>query len=393
MHLYICWKTFENDKYLRTKFYEMKILTTFTLALIILTSCNQPKSNHNAFILKGTVEGPNTEYVVLSYVDSSNVYVTDTITVENNSFFKQGSLIHPQLVSLTSNLTGRYMEDPNKLRFFLEPNEMEIALKEDQFPDALITGSKSQIEYEHLAKEIKPYYEKLLIEKSNTESRKLFAEVKNIELKYAFNNPHSYVSAEVINFHSRKLPIDSLKMFYAGLDPIIKESFYGLDIQESIESYTPIVDSGDVAPGFSSENSDGNVLSLNQFKGKTVLLDFGAAWCVPCKEEIPEVKRIFDKYHSKGLEIIGVSRDKDKTSWKENIKNEKLNWHHIYEGIGNWRPKGSISKAYHVQAIPAYILIDENGIIIDRYRGADKDDKSLNDLEGKLETLLSTNSL
>lgn len=374
---------------------KIKILTTFTLVVIILTSCNQPKSNSNAFTLKGTVEGPNTEYVVLSYVDSSNVSVTDTITVENNSFSKQGSLIHPQLVSLTSNLTGRYIEDPNKLRFFLEPNEMEIALKEDQFPDALITGSKSQIEYEHLAKEIKPYYEKLLIEKSNTESEKLFAEVKNIELKYAFNNPHSYVSAEVINFHSRELPIDSLKMFYAGLDPIIKESFYGLDIQESIESYIfiPIVDSGDVAPGFSSENSDGNVLSLNQFKGKTVLLDFGAAWCVPCKKEIPEVKRIFDKYHSKGLEIIGVSFDKDKTSWKENIKNEKLDWHHIYEGYENWILKGSISKAYQVQPIPAYILIDENGIIIDRYRGADKNDKSLNDLEGKLESLLSTNSL
>jgi peroxiredoxin len=272
---------------------------------------------------------------------------------------------------------------------------MEIALKEDQFPDALITGSKSQIEYEQLAKEIKPYYEKLLIEKSNTESRKLFAEVKNIELKYAFNNPHSYVSAQLINFHIRELPIDSLKMFYAGLDPIIKESSYGLDIQETIESYIliPFVDSGDVAPGFSSENSDGNVLSLNQFKGKTVLLDFGAAWCVPCKKEIPEVKRIFDKYHSKGLEIIGISFDKDKTSWKENIKNEKLDWHHIYEGIENWRlSKGSI-ESYHLQAIPAYILIDENGIIIDRYRGADMDDKSLNDLEGKLETMLSTNSL
>ncbi|MBZ9731638.1 AhpC/TSA family protein [Salegentibacter sp. JZCK2] len=374
---------------------KIKILATFTLVVIILTSCNQPKSNSNAFTLKGTVDGPNTEYVVLSYVDSSNVDVTDTITVENNSFFKQGSLIHPHLVSLTSNLTGVYMEDPNRLRFFLEPNEMEINIKEDQFPDALVTGSESQIEYEHLAKKIKPYYEKLkLKETEREEARKLFAEVKNIQLKYAINNPHSYVSAEMIDFYSDKLPIDSLKMFYAGLDPIIKESLYGLDIQESIKSFIPIVDSGDVAPGFSSENSDGNVLSLNQFKGKTVLLDFGAAWCVPCKKEIPEVKRIFDKYHSKGLEIIGVSFDKDKTIWKENIQNEKLDWHHIYEGNENWRVEnGSISKSYQVQAIPAYILIDENGIIIDRYRGADKDDKSLNDLEGKLETLLSTNSL
>ena len=378
---------------------KLKGLTTFTLVLIILTSCNQPKSNNNAFILKGTVDGSKTEYVVLSYVDSSNVDVKDTITVENNSFFKQGFLIHTQLVSLTSNLTGEYMEDPNRLRFFLEPNEMEIALNEDQFPDALITGSKSQIEYEHLAKEIKPYYKKLKLKETGREkARKILAEVKNIQLKYAINNPHSYVSAEMINFHSEEMPIDSLKMLYAGLDPIIKESFYGLDIQETIESYIliPFVDSGDVAPNFSSENSDGNVLSLNQFKGKTVLLDFGAGWCVPCKQEIPEIKKIFDKYHSKGLEIIGISLDLDKTSWKENIRNEKLDWHHIYEGRDNWGYRGnegSLSKSYHVQAIPAYILIDENGIIIDRYRGADKKDKSLNDLEAKLESLLSTNSL
>ncbi|WP_296315528.1 TlpA disulfide reductase family protein [Winogradskyella sp. UBA3174] len=389
----------------------IKGFITFILALIILTSCNQPKSDKKSFVLKGTVDGPNTEYVVLSYTDSSDVYISDTLPVKNNSFFKQGSLIHPQLVSLTSNLTGDYMEDPNRLRFFLEPNEMEITLQEDQFPDALITGSKSQNEYELLAKEIKPYYEKVNlnvaqrkkltednreeIEKSNIKIRKLFDEVKNIQLKYAINNPQSYVSAEVINFHSRQLPIDSLKMLYAGLDPILKDSFYGLAIHEEIKSYKfiPIVDSGDIAPNFTSENSDGNVLSLNQFKGKTVLLDFGAGWCVPCKEEIPEVKRIFDKYHSKGLEIIGISFDKDKTSWKENIKDEKLNWHHIYVGSDNIRENGSINVLYRVQPIPAYILIDENGIIIDRYRGADKKDKSLKDLEAKLETLLSSKLL
>ncbi|RKS42755.1 peroxiredoxin [Gillisia mitskevichiae] len=373
---------------------KIKGLTTFTILLFILTSCNQPKSNSKTFTLKGKVDGQNTEYVVLSYIDSSDVYISDTLVVENNSFFKQGSLIHPQLVVLTSNLTGVFMEDPNRLRFFLEPNEMEIDLKEDQFPDALITGSKSQIEYEHLAKEIKPYYEKLKSKETGREkARKLLAEVKNIHLKYAINNPNSYVSAEMINFHSEEMPIDSLKMLYAGLDPIIKESFYGLDIQETIESFIPIVDSGDVAPGFSSENSDGNVLSLNQFKGKTVLLDFGAGWCVPCKKEIPGVKRIFDKYHSKGLEIIGVSFDKDKTSWKENIKDEKLNWHHIYVGSDNIREKGSINSLYRVKPIPAYILIDKNGIIIDRYRGADKKDKSLKDLEAKLETLISSKLL
>ena len=373
---------------------KFKILTTFMLGVIILFSCKQPKTNSKAFTVKGTIDGSNTEYVVLEYTDSTDVYISDTLIVENNSFYKQGSLIHTQLVSLTSNLTGVSMEDPNRLRFFLEPNEMEIIIKEDQFPDALVTGSESQIEYEHLAKKIKPYYEKLKLKETGREkAQKLLAEVKNIQLKYAINNPNSYVSAEMINFHSEQMPIDSLKMFYASMDPIIKESLYGLDIQETIESFIPIVDSGDVAPEFSSENSDGDILSLNQFKGKTVLLDFGAGWCMPCKKEIPEVKRIYDKYHSKGLEIIGISLDNDKTSWKETIQDEKLDWHHIYVGSDNSRERGSINSFYRVSAIPAYILIDKNGVIVDRYRGADENDKSLKDLEAKLETLLSATSL
>ena len=392
---------------------KIKAHITITLGLIILTSCNQPKSNDKAFSLKGKIEGSNTEFVVLSYLDSSNVYVSDTLPVENQSFSKEGYLMNTQMVSLTSNLTGRYIKDPNRLMFFLGPNKIDMNIKEGQFSTAEIKGSKSQIENKNLEKRIKPFKEKLEliqpkrqklidddkkipnenleieIEKINKEWQNLMDAVKNVRIQYAIDNPQSYVSADVINFYRKTLPSDSLSMLFSNLDPVIKESSYGLKIQEQIKLH--IVNSGDVAPNFSQEDIDGNILSLNQFKGKTVLLDFGAAWCVPCKKEIPEVRRIYDEYHSKGLEIIGVSFDKDKTSWKENIKNEKLNWHHIYEGMDNVGKEGSINKSYYVQPIPAYILIDEKGIIIDRYRGADKEDKSLNKLEKKLNTLLSSN--
>lgn len=398
-----------------TKFYEMKIKSyiIITIGLIILISCNQPKLNDKAFFLKGKIDGSNTEFVVLSYLDSSNVSVSDTLPVENQSFSKKGYLMNTQKVSLTSNLTGRSMEDPNRLMFFLEPNKIDLTLKEGEFSNAKISGSKTQIENEDLDKLTKPFYERIenisderqkLIDKNKdipnenseteiksltTKLQKLLDEIKNVRIKYVVNNPQSYLSADIINFYKRTLPPDSLSMLYSNLNPTIKESSYGVKIQEQIKLH--IVDSGDVAPNFSLEDIEGNILSLNQFKGKTVLLDFGAAWCVPCKNEIPEIKKIYDKYHSKGLEIIGISFDKDKTSWKENIKNEKLNWHHIYEGMSNLGKEGSINKSYYIQPIPAYILIDDKGIIIDRYRGADKKDKSLSDLEEKLNALLISN--
>ena len=398
-----------------TKFNKMKIQTliALTCGLFILTCCNQPKPNSHAFILNGKIDGSNTEFVVLSYLDSSNVYVSDTLPVVNQSFSKEGYLMNTQMVSLTSNLTGRYMEDPNRLMFFLEPNKIDLTLKEGEFPNAKISGSKTQIENENLDKTTKPFYEKIeniiaerqkLIDKNkdipneNSETeiktlttnwQKLLDDIKNVRLQYAIDNPQSYVSADVINFYRRTLPNDSLTMFYSNLNPDIRESSYGLRIQEQIKLH--VVNTGDVAPNFSQKDINGNELSLNQFKGKMVLLDFGAAWCVPCKKEIPEIKKIYDEYHSKGLEIIGISFDKDSTSWKENIKNEKLNWQHIYEGMNKVGKQGSINKSFYVQPIPAYILIDEKGIIVDRYRGADKHDKSLNDLEAKLKTLLNSN--
>jgi len=392
---------------------KIKIFIAFAIGLFILTSCNQPNSNSRAFVLKGHIDGPNTEYVVLSYLDSSNIYVSDTLPIENQSFFKEGYLMNTQRVSLTSNLTGRYMEDPNRLMFFLEPNKTDLILTEGQFSNAEITGSKTQIENVKLDKAIKPFHEKiekirderqkLIDEKKEIPSKnleteiknltikwgKILDEIKNVRLQYAVDNPQSYLSADMINLYRRTLPIDSLSMLYSHLDPIIKKSSYGLKIQEQIKLH--VVNSGDAAPNFSQQDINGKVLSLNHFKGKTVLLDFGAAWCVPCKKEIPEVKRIYDKYHLKGLEIIGVSFDKDKNSWKENVKNEKLNWYNIYDGMSNIGKEGSINKSYYVQPIPAYILIDKNGIIIDRYRNADKEDKSLNDLEEKLNTLLTSN--
>lgn len=393
----------------------MKIISLISVVvcLFIFFSCNQLKRDSKAFVVQGKIDGSNTEYVILSYLDSSNIYVSDTLLVKNQSFYGEGSLINTHQVSLTSNLTGRYMEDPNRLMFFLEPNKIELILEEGQFDKAKIIGSKTQTEKENFDKKTKPFYDKIElirderqklsdekkegdnkileaeIDNLSKEWQKILNQVKQIRLEYALNNPSSYLSAHVVNIYRNSLPTDSLRMLYGHLDTLLKKSSYGLKIQELTELH--IVDSGDVAPNFAEEDSDGNVLSLNQFKGKTVLLDFGAAWCVPCKIEIPEIKRIYDTYHSKGLEIIGISFDKDETSWKENIKNEKLNWHHIYEGRFLIEKEGSISKSYYVQPIPAYILIDKNGIIIDRYRGADKADKSINDLEEKLKTLLASN--
>lgn len=385
-----------------------QLLALLSFTILALTSCQQKKNK--VFTLEGEIAGPQTEFLVLQYTDSLGNYTSDTISIENNKFSLENPLHSPQQVALTSNLTGRDMEDPNRLRFFLEPENIKISLKEGQFSQAKITGSATQIESENLKGITAHYYEEienlinrrqeLINQKQESDNnynldqqidsltnrwQKILKKIENIQLEYAFEHDDSYISADIINFYRRTLSQDSLKIFYNNFTPAIKESWYGNKIKEQIELY--VVDSGDQAPNFRGKNINEGEISLNQFSGKVVILDFMAGWCIPCIKNHPHLKELYSTYNHRGLEIISISFDKDEESWKNNVNEENLTWNHIYQGLDNIGKEGTISKLYTIQPIPAYILINEKGIIVNRYSGADKNNKNLDDLENDLKVI------
>lgn len=114
---------------------------------------------------------------------------------------------------------------------------------------------------------------------------------------------------------------------------------------------------------FSVEGLDGKKLSLADFKGKVVLLDFWATWCMPCKAEMPNVIRIHKKYNEKGFEIIGISLDNNRSAVESYIKDNQMVWPQFFDGKG-WQ--NTVAQKYRVRSIPATYLIDKNGKI--RYR-------------------------
>lgn len=377
------------------------------LAIFLLISCEQSESNN--FTLEGDIDGSNIEYLVLQYINNSDLIKADTIRIKNKKFSTKGSLKHPQKVSLTSNLSAKFMDELNSLTFFLEPKKIHLNLKEDKFYEARISGSKTQIEKEKLDKITDPIYTKIEIVRNkrkeltnkhnateneylkdeilelDSEWKLLLNEIKNVRIQYVTENIDSYLSADILNFYKRKLTLDSLGLLYYNLNSQIQESSYGKTIKEKLA----MVKSGDSAPVFSGQDIDGRDLNLSDFSGKIVLLDFGAAWCIPCVENHPKLKELYTEFQHKGFEVISISFDKDRLHWRKSVQSEKLNWHHIYEGFKNVDKSGSISKMYYVKPIPAYILIDDKGIIIDRYSGADSNNKNFLDLEIKIRALFS----
>lgn len=124
---------------------------------------------------------------------------------------------------------------------------------------------------------------------------------------------------------------------------------------------------GNIAPEINLLDKDGNAISLSALRGKVVLIDFWASWCVPCVKEIPNLVKIYNEYKDvkfsigDGFAIYGVSLDKDRKQWTSAIEKYHLSWVNVSD-LNFWKSEGA--KIYNVRAIPASFLIDDNGIII-----------------------------
>ena len=128
---------------------------------------------------------------------------------------------------------------------------------------------------------------------------------------------------------------------------------------------------GEISPNFTAQDTLGNNISLSDFKGKYVVLDFWASWCPDCRKEIPMLKKLYNKYRHTTLgqtkarvEFLGVSFDHVADSWKALLRKEKLAWPQISNGIPWKKNMNPIAQAYKLRWIPTFYVIDPEGKII-----------------------------
>lgn len=116
---------------------------------------------------------------------------------------------------------------------------------------------------------------------------------------------------------------------------------------------------GKPSPALSAADIDGKVWTLDDFKGKYVYIDMWATWCGPCKREMPYLKALEEKFADAQIVFLGLSVDKDKDKWEEMVKTGNMTGVQLYLGS-----QSAFQKAYNVEGIPHFILLDKNGVII-----------------------------
>jgi thiol-disulfide isomerase/thioredoxin len=158
--------------------------------------------------------------------------------------------------------------------------------------------------------------------------------------------------AEVFQQIKRDLP-----QFGKSVDEILgplNQSIEAEKIRRSLVEGTKL-------PDFDEKDLSGKPLSIANYKGKVVLIDFWATWCVPCRIELPNVIKAYEKYHAQGFEIIGVSLDVDQPVLDRFIKENGLTWQEYYDGK---RFDNKLAMKYGVMFVPTNYLLDGDGKII-----------------------------
>jgi thiol-disulfide isomerase/thioredoxin len=135
---------------------------------------------------------------------------------------------------------------------------------------------------------------------------------------------------------------------------------------------------GTSAFNFTLADLDGNDVSLNDFRGQPVFINFWASWCGPCRDEMPDMEEVYQKYKDAGLVILGVNIEEAEADVRQFVLEGGYSWTFLLDS------EAQVADLYDVNGIPSSFFIDKDGIIRDAHRGT----LSVSRMETKLETIM-----
>ena len=347
-------------------------LTTVCLFSSLLLAAQMPQSKD--FVINGTVKNAaKGEKVYLELAGVQPIKVLDSAIINDQKQFNFKRTEPDEGTVYQLNVAKR-----QRVVLLVEGGEtLTITADGVEKGNSTVTGSKNNDYYQRLmamnaemAEKSKKWQEEYATAEQKKDSKKIVSIQQDFEaasqnmvktvkglLPEMGTSMAALFATNFLNPEANFSTLDSLARRFEKERPNMKQGQVFVGNLKRIKG-VPV---GEVAPEITLKNPNDTLVSLSSLRGRYVLIDFWASWCGPCRQENPNVVRVYNKFKDKGFTIYSVSLDKDRTPWLKAIEKDGLTWTHVSD-LKYWQ--SAAAQTYGVSGIPATFLLDKEGRVI-----------------------------
>lgn len=307
------------------------------------------------FTIRGKIDTIPMAVYELYYQKNGKQFV-DTLYLDDKSeFVYKGYISEPSRLffGIENKYNKRLLGFYTAYQFWIEPNAMIAFTGHKVLKEKEVNGSNIETIDEYFQMEL----DRLLLLYKDDKSI-LKHKLKSLYQQNIIKNIDNYYSVWLMHsgLNNNHVDMKFANLAYKDLNKNLKNTYLGKEIEKTLSFHV-----GNKFPQFSIPDVNGKIYTVDNFKGKYLLIDFWASWCIPCREENPYLQEAFEKYHHTNFDIVSISFDTNKVNWTKAINDDGMTWTQLIEINGL---KSDLVDRYMITGIPTNFLLDKNGIII-----------------------------